>query len=260
MKKKIKNNISVNELEKVILHKIYILGGHKLAYSYFEKITQAKREGLIQFQNLFCVTNDQNSYAVKHLPRENIMPFSAADFIYEKIFSEPEKIDSKDVLVPDHTAKHVLLQAFMTIVEKAFPEYKVEFSPFESDFQTPFLYKSENDALWAMSYATWTCPPDCPEPEVCPHIQNKRDWDFFKALPEEMKKYSSKDYSVHLFSCEAFVEQISQIPMAKIAEEMTRFVERLKHNPPQKVIVATHSHCHGILGQLRLISTNSSSF
>src|SRR3990167_8762159 len=90
---------------------ITILGAHKLALSYRDKIARAKAAGKIDFQNLLCVPNN---------PEEAILDI---------VFNKP--IHNDDVLVPDHTAKHVFLQAMMKLVDQKFPHLKAELSPFD---------------------------------------------------------------------------------------------------------------------------------
>lgn len=232
--------------ENLAYRHIHILGGHKLAVSYHDKISQAKAAGEIAYERLFCVTDDPKAYAFDHVPQTNIIAKSYSDFI-EEVLSDPNPVSPRDTIVPDHTAKHVMLQVFLSHVARRLPNFKTELKPFAADFTTPFLYKSENDAIWAMSYATWVCPPDCDEPAICPHIAESRTWDFFKTLPEAASQIATKS-SVHLFGCEPLVAEISHIRLAKMAAELTAFDERLAGPVPFTALVATHSRCHGILG------------
>lgn len=227
-----------------MLNNIYILGTHTLSQSYFEKINNAKAQGSLDF---------------KHC---EMIPDPYSDFLL-KYFQKNKNTNLNDTLVPDHTAKHVLLQVFLDITKKYFPNLKTELVAFKSDFTTPFLHKSEDESVWAVSYATWTCPPDCDEPAICPHIKDKRSWDFnesftklFASLPDDTHAYR--------FSCTRLFEEISQIPMIKIQNEISDYLEKVAGNNrskiahPLKIIVATHSHCHGILGQFEIQPINCS--
>ena len=234
---------------------IFILGGHKLAVSYYDKISKAKAAGQIDYDRLFCVTDDLDAHAYRHVPRPDVISKSYSQFILE-ILSDPETVSPYDTVVPDHTAKHVMLQVFLGFVAKRFANYETHLKPFVSDLNTPFLYKSENDALWAMSYATWSCPPDCDEPAICPHIAAPRTWDFFRTIPQIVKSLS-QNASVHLFGCEPLVVEISHLSLPKIADELKAFEARLTGPLPVTVLIATHSRCHGILGCFELNSTNN---
>jgi len=234
---------------------IYILGGHQLAYSYFEKITKAKLEGELGFENCYLVDPDPNCHATSHISDPaSLISKPYAEFIIDYVDNQ-NSYHPDDTLIPDHTAKHVMLQVFLKLIEDKFPNLKTKLSPFKSDFETPFVHKSENDAIWAISYATWTCPPDCDEPKICPHIEDTRTWDFNKSLEELFRATSdeSRETSTHRFPCKILYAEIAQIPLTKIIKEISEFMHKMQNDPPKKVIVATHSHCHGILGQFELI-------
>lgn len=209
---------------------IYILGAHKLATSYLKKLIRAQINKELNGKNISCI------------------PESPATFIID-YFASPNKQNPADVLVPDHTAKHVMLQVFMEFAKKNLPQAKVELCSLTADFQTPFLHKSDHEALWAMSYATWTCPPDCDEPAVCPHIQDTRTWDFFESLPKFLETAKTL---IYCYGCKSLFKEISYIPLQKICKDLKDFENKLKKLKIKNVIVATHSHCHGILGQFEI--------
>lgn len=227
-----------------MLNNIYILGTHTLSQSYFEKINNAKAQGSLNF---------------KHC---EMIPDPYSDFILN-YFQKNKNTNLNDTLVPDHTAKHVLLQVFLDITKKYFPNLTTEPVAFKSDFMTPFLHKSADESVWAMSYATWTCPPDCDEPKICPHIKDTRTWDFNESL-EKLFASLPNDTHAYQFSCSPLVEEIVHIPMHEICTKISDYLQRVPgRNQSQKlpgtfrdqkvqslkIIVATHSHCHGILGQ-----------
>lgn len=230
---------------------IYVLGGHALATSYALTLETGRQNGFIAFDKLFCVTDDSRAKAISALGRDQIIPEAPARFVLDYA-SDPLRQNPRDTLVPDHTAKHVMLEVFMQRTRERRPDLNCSLAPFESDFTTPFLYKGENGALWALSHATWACPPDCDEPEICPHIQAKRDWNFFESLPELFKTLPDAEYAKYRFGCLPLFKEISQIPLPQITEALRDFDARLAADSPCKVIVATHSHCHGILGSFEL--------
>lgn len=230
-------------------HRIFILGGHALAVNYALSLAEGRRTGEIAFHELFCVTDDPKTKAYSALDSNQVIAKDPARFILEYAAS---KSPAGDTLVPDHTAKHVMLEAFMQMAREKRPDLTAELTPFKSDFTTPFLYKGENDALWAVSHATWTCPPDCDEPDICPHLQAERDWNFFESLPKLLAKLPTDEFAAYRFGCAPLYREISQIPLVQILKSLESFAERLVSVPPRKVIVATHSRCHGIMGTFKL--------
>lgn len=233
---------------------IYVLGGHALATGYAQALESGRRDGQIAFDELFCVTDDPKAKAIASLGQGSVISEAPARFILDYA-ADPSRQNLNDTLVPDHTAKHVMLEVFMQMARERRPDLNCALSPFESDFTAPFSYKGENGALWALSHATWTCPPDCDEPEICPHIQANRDWNFFESLPKLFESLSDAEYAKYRFGCIPLFKEIAQIPLPRIVSSLRDFDARLSGTPPRQVIVATHSHCHGILGSFELKST-----
>ncbi len=211
---------------------IYILGGHKLSCSYYEKIKAAKEQGRIDYDGIFLV--DDQPY-------------------HEFILTLDARRITLDAIIPDHTAKHVMLQVFMDLARKE--SFTPVLNPINLDIQTPYLNKLEEESIWAMSYATWTCPMYCDEPEVCPHTKKKRDWEMGEICsyePTSPRTYDKQSTNCYSFSCEPLVDEIVFIPMESITNQIQDFQKKLKKEPPKEVFVFTHSHCHGILGKFKI--------
>jgi hypothetical protein len=208
----------------------------------------AKSQRALVFSQAFLIDGDPHCLAAQN-QAPSFINKPPSQFILDDLFSDSQNPDA--VLVPDHTAKHVMLQTCLGIVEKNFPTLKVKLSPLSSSFQTPFLHKNETNSLWAMSYATWTCPADCTEPKTCPHTQGPRDWDFNQSLKTLYDSLPST--CVYDFACQPLFAEIAQIPMRVIRREMSRFIDDVKNHKAKKFLVATHSHCHGIVGSFEIL-------
>lgn len=231
---------------------IAILGGHKLALSYYRKLMEAKKTGVLKVDQIIAVSADANAPILSDISTEDFICKTPAEFIARDLCEWNEDIENC-ALVPDHTSRHVMLEAFMAWLKIHAPQKKVTLEPLNMPLDFPFTYKSENNAIIAMSYATWACPPDCDEPAICPHIQNKREWDFNKIFTEENWKTFSSSH-LYPFACEPLHAEISQIPFAKIQTQFKKLFKKLKEklNSAQPHAIATHSHCHGIVGQLKV--------
>lgn len=231
-------------------HTIYILGGHKLSFLYYEKILRAQTETLLTFENIYLIDADDTCYAQQNLPdKSHFIHKSPADFIYDYL-TDSKSYHPQDTLIPDHTAKHVMLQAAFKWMERSLPNLKIQLTPIVSDFNPPFIYKSENDALLAVSYATWTCPPDCDEPKICPHTQSQRTWDFDREI--QNKFGSQPDTLLLQFCCSILAYEVAQIPMMTVVKNFSELSYALQNQTHRQFIVATNSHCHGILGQFEV--------
>jgi hypothetical protein len=98
----------------------------------------------------------------------------------------------------------------------------------------------------ALSYATWMCPPLCIEPALCPHTRGPKDWSLIRDLREG--KVDADDRAV--FPCVHLVYGVGTVPVSALLEARTRLLAGLS-GEPQRVLVATSSHCHGLASAIR---------
>ncbi|HLD45645.1 MAG TPA: hypothetical protein VJC18_09430 [bacterium] len=236
---------------------IYILGGHELAYSYYQKILQAKKEGRIACENLLFVTPDPQCHAAVALKKENLIP---QNFLIQKKYTDfildcvgcDQNWHNENRVIPDHTAGHVLLRVLMDLA----PGYSVRLSPIELAIGTPFLKKFEQDAIWAMSFATWTCPMYCDEPALCPHTKEPRTGDLNEMCFAKENSFSQVRAGVferanavlYSFACQPLIDEIVSFDFAPLTGQINDYRHRIATGVLRKVYVFTHSHCHGILG------------
>jgi len=232
----------------MITDNIYIFGGHALSVNYHELLTAAKASGEITSREIFCIDDNPTCVAASTIPQAHIC-LHPAEFIAKYINRHYEQ-HPLDAIVPDHTAQHVLLKVFLDKVA-AQGTFKTQLIPLKEGPNTPFLHKAENQAIWAISYATWICPPDCQEPAICPHTKAPRSWDCGDVLKPSQTNSNNKVVT-HLFACAPLYQHIVQIPGAVICQEMMTFEKSLTENPPERVIIGTHSHCHGIIGHFAI--------
>lgn len=233
--------------------RIYIFNGHRLSLSYFYKLKNARDEAKLECGEIFCLSGDPTDQAHRDLSAQNLISASPSQFLLDCALGL-RSFDHADSIIPDHTAKHILLMAYMDITREILPEAHVELAPLELNLTTPFMHKSDNNAIWAMSHATWMCPPDCDEPAVCPHIQNSRTWDFFDSLEKVLKKTrdlnaANPENLVYHYGCTPIFAEIAHIPLKTIVDDLKDYVQKLKNGVRQPVVVATHSHCHAIVGR-----------
>lgn len=207
---------------------IHVLGTHALSQSYRKKLLEGRDLGLVTANQIECVENP-------------------CDFIWDHYRS---KKSPHDIFIPDHTAKHVMLEVMMLAAREQGAQNStlgnVILSPIVSDVSTPFIYKSDGGAIWAMSFATWSCPPTCTEPAICPFIESKRHW--------EMKEIMKSLGAHFVFSCELVYCEIAGIQLGFVHQQLSRLENLLLQSRPLEVVVATHSNCHGIAGKFIVTS------
>ena len=228
---------------------IYVLGGHRLSATYMKHLCQAKREGLIDFNTLSFIDPADNPFVVHEIKTgiTHIKRTYTEGLANIFITSEPAEINNM-WLIPDHTAPHVLFKLFLDWLFVM--QHRVEILPFSQNLDLPFQ-KTLESGICAISYATWTCPLECEEPDTCPGINNSRSWDFGNFLRGQ--DYKGVD-SVHFFGCEQIAYGVCGIPLSVIKNEFDRLFKDLKEG--HIFLVGTHSKCHGILGMGRITAAS----
>lgn len=217
---------------------IYVLGGHKLSLAYIEKLLKARDEKIISFDQLYFI--DPNTACAVTAKKISGIHFIQKSYVNALSDLLP-CLGPADLLIPDHTAPHVLFQLFIDLLQKE--GKKVEVLPFTEGLETPYQ-KNFDSGVCAVSYATWMCPVDCDEPAICPHTKSTRTWDFVKRFSE----FKPQAASLHTFHAQQLAYGVAQIPAIQIKNEWLKLQSTIRNNSRHRFIVATFSHCHGIVG------------
>ncbi|MCM2257468.1 MAG: hypothetical protein NDJ94_17670 [Vicinamibacteria bacterium] len=146
-------------------------------------------------------------------------------------------------LVPWHWAPHLLQHYLATHVARAGGRAaRVGGLPAVG---TPYDRETrEGDR--ALSYATWTCPPTCIEPALCPHTRGPKDWSLAGRL-------ATPEANSLVFPCLHLIWGVGTIPVAAIRAARDRVLARLRERPePALWHVGTASHCHGLQAGLEV--------
>lgn len=152
-----------------------------------------------------------------------------------------DAVDPAAHLVPWHFAPHLLsdwlarrLRAGGAIVERAGPP-PPQGLPWEAETRA-------GDR--AASYATWACPPSCIEPDLCPHTRGPKEWSLAGRLAEAPDRV--------VFACLHLVWGVGTVPLRELRAARDRLSARAASGETFDVEVATASHCHGLVGRLRV--------
>ena len=238
---------------------IYVLGGGLLGCHYIGKIIRAKEEGLLAYPELCFIDPHADVPAVEKFGGSARQAGSArhiedtyTEFLEKLIQKRP---GNPGILIPDHSAPHVLFRVFLDLVQddKRLQKREVRVMPFPTEQdsfpKTPFL-KTLDSGICAVSYAQWTCPLECEEPSTCPAIEKERTWNFNDAFSHYTRDHHTNPLlSSHLFSCLQLVCGVAFIPIDHIIHEWDRLTHKLESQQKVELLVATFSKCHGIIGK-----------
>lgn len=235
-----KQNFSFDEL--------YVLGGHRLALDYVQKLLQGRGAGLIDYKKIFFIEPRADS----PLQRAGFdgVKWISSDYVSTLMGLCNRELPAGISIIPDHTAPHVLFQLFIELIENCRAGYGTRVLPFHYDLALPYQRQLDS-GIAALSFATWTCPLECEEPTVCPAIRDERAWDFNRDLPMKLAGLPALEHtSRHLFYCEQAVHGVCHLPLSRIIQEWNALRTALatETDPTHCFLVATFSKCHGILG------------
>lgn len=101
----------------------------------------------------------------------------------------------------------------------------------------------------ALSYASWTCPPLCIEPALCPHTRGAKEWSLARDL-EGFRPGEAWDGRT-VFRCLHLVYGVGTIPVADILAARDRMLAAAAEGP-RTWLVATSSHCHALASTMRV--------
>ncbi len=103
-----------------------------------------------------------------------------------------------------------------------------------------------SDGARALSYATWPCPPTCIEPALCPHTRASKDWSLAADLD------ATGGLTPLVFRCLHLTYGVATIPLAALLAARARVLDGVQKGP-QRYLVATASHCHGLASVLEVV-------
>lgn len=152
------------------------------------------------------------------------------------------RLATGDQIVPYHFAPHLFRDWLADELRERGARVEYETSgPMGLPYE---LVTSKGDR--ALSYATWTCPTFCIEPDLCPHTRGAKDW----SLVGDLEGHPSDVSARAVFPCLHFVYGVGTVPVAALFGARERFLGRLAETP-QRYLVATSSHCHALSSVIR---------
>lgn len=153
-------------------------------------------------------------------------------------------------LVPPPIGPHVALEWLKLALAFGAGEATLEQTPLGRGAGLPYEHLDSRGNFF-LSHAGWLCPTNCYEPEVCPATKGPRDW----SMPETVRSLASDARpdldGVMVLHSRHLGYGISTIPMRELLGARDRAVA-LAAVGEAHIMVATVSHCHGVLGVLRL--------
>ena len=152
----------------------------------------------------------------------------------------PER-HARDAIVPSPLMPHLLFEWVVSRARERSPTGRVLLATPDALADIPWQ-KAGREGTRYVSYATWQCPINCVEPRKCPHTGGARDWSFHESLVAG---------AVHtaVLRVTHRVHGVGMVDVADVVAADAMVAEALPR--AGRVRVATASHCHGAVGEIR---------
>ena len=238
---------------------IAIVGGGCYGSYYVRQLQRARRVGALAWERLLVVDRDA---ACRVATERAGQGSDAAELVVDgwsgffgRWLAEAGEHPTgrRDAIVPSPLMPHLMFEWLLERARARWPGRRVERIPLSSPPGTPWERASPDGTHFA-SYATWMCPVNCVEPDVCPHTRGARDW----SMPRELAAWVERERSAGrtvagpaVFHCAHRAFGVGMFDVADVVAA-DRLVERCATTGPARVLVGTVSHCHGALALLEV--------
>lgn len=218
---------------------LVVIGGGDIGAGYVRQLLRATVKGRLATERIVVVDRDPACAATAFAREGSSVRIEIADWS-DWLDANLADLAPAAHLVPYHWAPHLLAgwieREVLRAGARVTPGGVVE-SP-----GVPYERPTRDGGL-ALSYATWTCPPTCIEPALCPHTRGPKDWSLAARLDQPLTG-DAFDARIVLPSLH-LVFGVGTIPVAAIHAARDRVLAGLRAGP-QRYLVATASHCHGL--------------
>lgn len=228
---------------------VVVLGGSEWGTYTVRQLLRAASAGRLEAEQIVVVDRDPacaigaagEPRATSGTPRVTLEVAQWSDWLDRRLPDLP--IDAH--LVPYHWAPHLFFDwlARQVHFEGAVVRKGEAGGPPSA---IPFARPTGDHDL-ALSYATWTCPPTCIEPALCPHTRERKDW----SLCGDLERPESGFDDAIVFRCLHLVYGVGTVPLSALLAARDRLREGVRLGR-RRYRIATASHCHGLAATLEV--------
>jgi hypothetical protein len=222
-----------------------VIGGGAIGAGYVRQLLRAAAKGRLVTERVLVVDRDPACAAAGLARQDAHVSLEVGDWS-EWLDARLAAHRAEDHLVPYHWAPHLLAGWLERQMLRR--GARVGAGPTVPPRGVPYERATRDGGL-ALSYATWTCPPTCIEPALCPHTRGAKDWSLAARLstcePGDPFEEAIVLPSLH------FVFGVATIPVAAIHAARDRMLAGLPAGT-RRYLVATASHCHGLAASLEV--------
>ncbi len=237
--------------EKISVRYFHGVGGGCFGSQYAHWLLRARDLGWLEFSEIRLIDRDPHclwQQKARGSVGVQLQVQDWTDYLADYLVTHLQDSEARrDHWIPSPLSPHLLLLGFLAAARRLYPQYDWALEPFRENLSIPVIFPLDAGPL-AVSFAQWQCPVNCIEPKRCPAIQQERNWDMKNALDGAFAQ-KGEEYSWHVLQCQHLVHGVGTIPMEKIFHEFESLLQKIAEENLTKIIVATVSGCHGLIGQ-----------
>ncbi|MEO5902800.1 MAG: hypothetical protein ABIQ55_02190 [Gemmatimonadaceae bacterium] len=241
---------------------IVVIGGGCYGSYYLRQLCRASRADAISWERLLVIDRNPSCAIALDPERERhglssplplLVVAEWSDFFSTYLREWTLNPDSResDSIVPSPLMPHLLYEWVRDRASRRWPDRSVSTIALNEKPETPWQ-SSAPDGTHYVSFATWTCPVNCIEPEICPHTRGERTW----TMPKAMEDYVAAERGAGrlidgplVFHCTHRAYGVGMIPVTAVVEADIQ-VAKTASDAPARFVIATVSHCHGAINVL----------
>jgi hypothetical protein len=228
---------------------IIVIGGGAYGTYHARQLLKACHAGKLGEARVVGVDRNPVCQASRELAADPLYTFAVADWS-QYLHTFLACAQPGDYIVPAPFTPNLLYHWLADALRERLGEGAVTAVDATTHVGTPVDILVSNGQR-ALSYATWMCPTTCIEPAACPAIKGPRDWDMAPAVERLPLDPASGITDVAVFTAYHLAYGVAAVPVQTLLDARDRLAGAARLGP-RTVAVATVSHCHGLMGMLRL--------
>ena len=226
---------------------LVVIGGGCYGTYHARQLLKAVRAGKLDAEHVMVVDRNADCRARRELGHDPLFSHAVSDW-HEFLAGYLGATHADGYVVPAPFTPHLFYRWLARSLESALGSGTVGVEPVAGAMGLPVEHQLP-DGQRAISYAPWLCPVNCVEPEICPHTKGPKDWSLERAVERFSTEPAAGLSSSVVFPSYHLAYGIAAVPVRKLLQARESVLAAACKSP-QRVAVATVSHCHGIVGVL----------
>ncbi len=244
--------------------RIVVVGGGCYGGYYVRQLRRAVAAGAVRCARIVVVDRDAACpVAARRTAEDPLVDVEIAEWraYLSRVLGAPAEeggLGDADAIVPSPLMPHLLRDWLIDSARRRWPTRDVRVEPLIDPPDVPWQRQAP-DGTHYVSFATWTCPINCIEPERCPHTRGPRDW----SLAPTLRRYAERagrgmpQPGPYLFRCTHRAYGVGMIDVREILAAEAALAVAGTDGTPLDVIVGTVSHCHGAVSRIVVAAAGS---